>query len=67
MIRDKVIAGNVVTKIGFFNSVEANFRVSLAYGWIRCFLQRRAEDLRQAIIATSELPRMHVPRRYLNQ
>jgi hypothetical protein len=43
MIQEKVITGNYVTKQEFPNNIKANFHASLTYGWICCFLERRAD------------------------
>jgi hypothetical protein len=67
MIRDKALTGSYVTKRELLNYAETNFRATLTYGWIHCFLQRRAGDVRKAIVAPGELPRLQVPRLYLNQ
>jgi hypothetical protein len=38
MIRDKAVTGNHVMKSDLINYIGANFRTSLTYGWIHCFL-----------------------------
>jgi transposase len=43
MIHEKALAGNYVTKMELLNYIKEHFGVSLTYGWIRCFLQRRAQ------------------------
>jgi hypothetical protein len=66
MIREKAITGNYVTRRELLNCVEANFHASLTYGWIRCFPERRADFVKKTIMAQGELPRLQVPRQYLN-
>jgi hypothetical protein len=66
MIRDKAVTSNYVKQRGLINYIEANFRTRLTYAWIRCFLQGRADEVRKAIVAPGELPRLEVPRRHLD-
>jgi hypothetical protein len=40
IIHEKVLADNNETKMEFLNYIKEYFRISLTYGWIRCFLQR---------------------------
>jgi hypothetical protein len=56
-----------VTKMELLNCIEEYYPVNLTYGWIRCLLQRRAQLVQKTIVAPSELPRLQVPRQYLNQ
>jgi hypothetical protein len=67
MIQEKAITGNYVVKRKLVNYAEANFRANLTYGWIRSFLELRTDFLRETIVAPGELPRLQVPRQYLNQ
>jgi transposase len=49
MIREKAITGNYVMKPELLNYVEANFHASLTYGWIHCFLERRADFVKRQL------------------
>jgi hypothetical protein len=60
MIRDKAVTGNHVTKRELINSIEANFRTSLTYEWIHCFLPRQTDEVRKAIVIPGGLPRIQV-------
>jgi hypothetical protein len=60
MIRGKAVTGSYVTKIELINYIEASFHTSLTYGWIPCFLQRRANEIRKAIVTPGELPKLQV-------
>jgi hypothetical protein len=66
MIQDKAVTGSYVKRRELINYIEANFRTSFTYGWIYCFLQRRADEVRKAIVTPGELPRFQVPRQYLD-
>jgi hypothetical protein len=66
MIRDKPVTRTYVTEREIINEIEANFRTSLIYRWIHCFLQRRADEIRKAIVPPGELARFQVPRRHLD-
>jgi hypothetical protein len=67
MIREKVHTDNYVTKREPPSCIETNFWLSLTSSWIHYFLQRRAAEVRNTIIAPRELPRLQVPRRLLDE
>jgi hypothetical protein len=57
MMRDKAVAHNYVRKMKLINDIEANFHANITYGWIDCFLQLRADEVREAVVAPGELPK----------
>jgi hypothetical protein len=67
MVRERAIAGIYVTQREVLNFVEAEFRKTLAHGWLKCFLKRYSGDIWKAILAPKELPRLQIPRCYLDQ
>jgi hypothetical protein len=67
MIRDKAVTGSYVTKRELINCLKANFHANPTYWWIHCFLLCRADEVREAVVAPGEPPRLRVPRRYPDQ
>jgi hypothetical protein len=67
IIRDKSVTGSYVTKWELINYIEVDFRANLTYGWIHCFLQRRDDEVREAVVAPAELPRLQTPRWHRDQ
>jgi hypothetical protein len=67
MVRERVIAGIYFTQTEVLNFVETEFRKTLIHGWLECFLKRHSGDIRKAVLAPEELPRLQIPRCYLDK
>jgi hypothetical protein len=67
MVREQAIAGIYVTQREVLNFVETEFRKPLTHGWLEYFLKQHSEDIRKAVLAPQELPRLQIPHCYLDQ
>jgi hypothetical protein len=67
MVGERAIAGIYVTQKEVLNFVETEFRKTLTHGWLECFLKWYNGDIRKAVLAPQEVPRLQIPRCYLDQ
>jgi hypothetical protein len=67
LIRNAASTGNFVTSRQLLNSIETEFRKTLTYGWAKSFFRQSAHNVKQVVVSPQELPRLQIPRRYLNE
>jgi hypothetical protein len=66
MIASAAETGNYTTQPQVLNCVESEFRKALTDGWLHSFWRRLPGEVRRAILAPQKLPRLQVPRSYLD-
>jgi hypothetical protein len=67
LIRKAASTGNLVTQRKLLNFIEIEFRKILTYGWVKSFLHRKVQDVKQVWGSPQELPRLQIPQQYLNE
>jgi hypothetical protein len=66
-IRNAANAGNRATERQTFNFIRQKFRKTIPFGSMDSFLRRHPGDVRRVIVSPQELPRLHIPRSYLER
>jgi hypothetical protein len=61
MVLERVIAGIYVIQRKVLNFVEVEFQKTLIHGRLECFLKRHSGEIRKAVLAPEELPRLQIP------
>jgi hypothetical protein len=57
---------NYVTQRHVLDFVDSTFRITLRYGWVRCFVQLRSQQIVQQVLLPHEQPRIQVLHAHLN-